>query len=345
MMKNINYYQESLSHFMHRNFRLKALVFFLFLSNSTIAQPKVQIEFQVNTCKGFVIDELSNKPIYGIKVDILSGSKEIKGSAYTDKEGKYFIDLVGYLWRPRIKFTSYDYGEKIILLNNSHINDTNNVNIDVAMSKIPDDKKPKIFKKGTISSRAKTFFWKDNIFYQLDRNSVPGSYKASRIIINQVSASQNTNGELELSINGNKINPLLCYVPQNGKYENILSILSGYMDNKVFDKSNLPKFLDEHLLEPTLVFGKIIDAITKEPITGAEVKILGISDNRRVTGIDGRFAFQIPEPGEYFLDVVPPFKSEYDSPPKKTLSINNGRGGWHKSDQILFPKDRFHWAK
>ena len=344
MMKNPNSYQESILLLISRNVLLKVILFFLSFSK-LIAQPKVQIEFQVNTCRGVVIDKFSNQPIYGIKVDILSGNKEIKGTAYTDNEGKFFIDLVGYLWRPRIKFTSYDYDEKIVLLNDSHIKDTNNVYIDVEMSKIPDDKKPTLFNKGTISSRAKTFFWKNNIFYHLDKNTVPGSYKASRIIINQVSANHTVKGELELSINGNKINPLLCYVPQNSKYENILSILSGYMDDKIFDKSNLPRFLDEQLLEPTLVFGKIIDAITKEPVTGAEVKILGISSNRRVTGVDGRFAFQVPEPGEYFLDVVPPFQSDYDSPPKKTLSIASGRGGWHKSDQILFPKDRFHWVK
>ena len=309
------------------------------------AQPKGRIELQVNKCIGNVTNSLNENPIYAIKVEILSGNYELKDSTYTDHQGNYYIDPVGYLWRPRIRFTSYDYENITIILNEKHLDKDGILKMDISLDPIPESEKPKIFSKGTIASRANTFFWKGNIFYHLENNNIAGDYKVSRIIINRVRTKLSPKSDLLIWINGKERNPLLCYVPQNGKYENLLAILSGYQSDPLFEKSGLPRFIDEGLLEPTVVFGKIMDAITDEPVMGAKVSIIGMNLNKRITGSDGKYAFQILETGEFFLDVIPPIHSRYENPSRSKLMIKNARGGWHQSDQILFPKDQFHWAK
>ena len=321
------------------------LTHILLLGSILFAQPKERIELQINKCSGTVFNSLTDNPIYAVKVEILSGNNEPKDSTYTDHKGNYYMDPVGYLWRPRIRFTSYDFENKMIMLNENHLDEQGIMNFDISLEPIPESEKPKVFSKGTVASRAKTFFWKGNVYYYLENNSIPSEYNASRIIINEVSTEKSPQGELLISINGQKINPLLCYVPQDGMYENLLAILSGYLPEPLFDDSGLPRYLDEDLLEPTVVFGRIMDALTDKPVMGAEVSIIGISVNKRITGSNGKYAFQILEAGEFFLNVVPPIHSRYNKPSKSKLIIKEARGGWHQSDQILFPKERFHWAK
>jgi len=321
------------------------LTHILLLGSILFAQPKERIELQINKCSGTVFNSLNDNPIYAIKVEILSGNNEPKDSTYTDHKGHYYMDPVGYVWRPRIRFTSYDFENKMIILNQNHLDEQGIMNFDISLDPIPESEKPKVFSKGTVASRAKTFFWKGNVYYYIESNSIASDYKASRIIINEVSTEKSPQGELLISINGQESNPLLCYVPQDGMYENLLAILSGYLPEPLFDDSGLPRYLDQNLLEPTIVFGRIMDALTDEPVMGAEVSILGISLNKRITGSDGKYAFQVLETGEFFLNVVPPINSRYNNPSKSKLIIKEARGGWHQSDQILFPKDRFHWAK
>lgn len=316
----------------------------MLLINILLPQPKDRIEFQINKCFGTVTNELNDNPVYAIKVEIISGNNEIKDSTFTDHEGKYFMDPVGYVWRPKIRFTSYDFYDKTIPLNGEHLDNQNILTMDISLEPIPEDEKPKVFSKGTLASRAKTFFWKGNIFYHLERNSVPSNYNASKITIKKVRTKKDREGNLLIWINDMERNPLLCYVPQNGKYENLLSILSGYLTDQTFEDSGLPRYLNEDLLEPTIVFGKIIDAVTDEPVMGAEVSIVGLNLRKRVTGPDGKYAFQILETGDFFLDVVPPLNSKYENPARIKLMIKEERGGWHQSNQILFPKDRFKWA-
>ena len=317
----------------------------LLLLSILAAQPKDRIEFQVNICTGILTDALDDNPIYAIKVEILSGSDKLKDSTFTDREGKYRIDPVGYLWRPRIRFTSSDYYKKVVILTEDHLDEENNLNLNISLNPIPDEEKPKIFSKGTITSRAKTFFWKGNIFYHLGSNNSAADHNVSRIVINKVRTDKTPQGELLIWINGQEMNPLLCYVPQDGRYENLLAILSGYFPEPIFQRSGLPRFLDDDLLEPTVIFGRIMDAVTDEPVMGAEVSMIGVDHNRRITGPDGKFAFQILEAGEFFLDVVPPLHSRYKNPTKTKLIIKKARGGWYKSNLVLFPKDRSHWAQ
>ena len=317
----------------------------LILFSIVHGQPKERIELQINKCSGNVTNSLNGNPIYAIKVEILSGNNNLKDSCFTDNQGNYYIDPVGYVWRPRIRFTSssYTFKNKIIFLKETNLDNKGILKLDVSLDPVPEDEKPKVFSKGTIDSRAKTFFWEGNVFYYLDNNSNANDYKASKFIIKKVDTDISSNGDLILWINNKEINPLLCYVPQNGNYENLLSILGGYLSDPLYKTSGLPRFLDKSVLEPTVVFGKITDAQTNEPVIGAEISIVGINTNKRITSIDGKYAFQIPEVGNFVLKVIPPMNSKYEVPSDIELIIKEARGGWHQSNQRLIPKRSYNW--
>ena len=112
------------------------------------------------------------------------------------------------------RFTSSDYYKKVVILTDDHLDEENNLNLNMSLNPIPDEEKPKIFSKGTMTSRAKTFFWKGNIFYHLESIDSTADHNASRIVINKIRTDKTPQGELLIWINGQEMNPLLCYVPQ-----------------------------------------------------------------------------------------------------------------------------------
>ena len=61
-----------------------------------------------------------------------------------------------------------------------------------------------------------------------------------------------------------------------------------------------------------------------------EPKLLPLG--RRVTGVDGKFAFQVLESGTYKLMVSPPNKYGDQKPLSSDIIVKTNRGGWHKSD-------------
>lgn len=314
-------------------------IFFIviFLVSIARSQSKDWIEFQVKNCSGTVTARIDGSPIYAIKVSVLSGNKEIKDSTYTNLEGNFNLEHVGYVWKPRIKFDSPDYYNKTILLKPKHLNSDNEIVLDISLDPIPDDKKPLTVEKGTIDERAITFFKVGGIYYHLASNEKPYEFKTERIIINNIKTNRTEKNKLILWINSSEVNPLLCYVAQSGRYENLTAILSGYQDNSEFEDSMLPRYLDNNLLEPTLVFGKVIDVTTNEPIAGVQVLINNESKDMRVTGSDGKFAFQIGKTGEIELSVTPP-RTKYKIPPSSKLVVTNTKGGWIQTNKFLTPK-------
>ena len=316
----------------------KIFLYPIFIASLVSPQSKDWIEFQVKKCSGTLTTRFDGSPIYAVKVSVLSGNKEVKDSAFTDLEGNFVLEHVGYVWKPRIKFESPDYYNKTILLKQKHLNSENEIELDITLDPIPDEKKPITFDKGTIAERAKTFFHEGGIYYSLTSNNKPYEFKSERIIINSVSTDQTEKNKLLLWINGSEVNPLLCYVPQSGRFENLIAILAGYTDETEFADSLLPRYLDDSLLEPTLVFGKVLDSETNEPVAGVEVLIDNESKDMRVTGRDGRFAFQVGITGEIALNLRPPGK-KYKIPATSKLIVKNSKGGWIQTNQFLIRRD------
>ena len=94
-------------------------------------------------------------------------------------------------------------------------------------------------------------------------------------------------------------------------------------------------------MEPTIVFGKVLDSETNEPVTGVEVLIENSSKDMRVTGRDGRFAFQVNTSGQLELNLRPPGK-KYKIPGASKIIIKNPKGGWIQTNQFLTPRYSSH---
>ena len=89
---------------------MKRFLFMISIGTALLhAQPKEGIEFKVNTITGFVIDSSTSKPIMDVNVDIFTGNGVLKHSAITDEYGYYERPIVGYLWKPKIRFTVHNY--------------------------------------------------------------------------------------------------------------------------------------------------------------------------------------------------------------------------------------------
>ena len=337
MLVNLNQ-KSKMWHNTKLNSIYKLFLYPLFLASLIYPQSKDWTEFQVKRCSGTLTSRLGGSPIYAVKVSVLSGNKEIKDSSFTDLKGNFALEHVGYVWKPRIKFESPDYYNKTILLKQNHLNSDNEIELDIILDPIPDEEKPITFDKGTISERAKTFFHEGGVYYTLTSNDKPYNFKSERIIINTVETDQTDKNKLLLWINGSEVNPLLCYVPQSGRYENLMAILSGYSDDPQFEDSLLPKYLEDGLLEPTIVFGRVLDSKTNKPVPGVEVLIDNITKDMRVTGKDGRFAFQISIAGEIEVKLRPPGK-KYKTPASSTLFVKNPKGGWIQTNQFLTPQN------
>ena len=69
------------------------------------AQPKEGIEFKVHTISGFVIDSSNSEPMMDVDVDIFTGNNILKHSTITDEYGFFSKNIIGYLWKPKIKFS------------------------------------------------------------------------------------------------------------------------------------------------------------------------------------------------------------------------------------------------
>ncbi|MBL51582.1 MAG: hypothetical protein CMG57_06450 [Candidatus Marinimicrobia bacterium] len=297
-----------------------------------IAQPKETIEFQLNTISGIVLNKKDQTPIPDLKVEILSGNNLLKDSTFTDDDGNFMIEEVGYVWKPKIRFFSRDFESITHKLNPKQLDKNNNITIRQLVSPIPNNKKIPSLTQNAIESRAETFFIRGNVFYYL--SIVNNRYFAERIIIRSKQAHDKGDGFIDIVVNGITYDPARCYVPQIGKYENLAHIIDDYFPSPIFARSGLPLHLPKDLLEPSTIYGAVKDAITGKAVPGVEVRLAG-SSKRRITDQKGKFAFQVKEAGTYRIMVNPPLGYTKNESGISQIMVKSSRGGWYLSNHFV----------
>ena len=295
------------------------------------AQPKEGVEFKLNTISGYVIDSLSSKPIMDVNVDIYTGSGVLKHSTITDEFGYYEKPVVGYLWKPKIKFSLHNYYKKVLRLDPAILDSNLNMSVNVMMLPVPEEKRIPDLTKSTITNRAETFFIIGNVFYYLtDQNN------ADRIIIKTSEAIETAPGFIIMKINDTHYDVARCYVPQEGKYENLSFIMKSLLADPIFEKSKHPLYLDHGLLEPSVIYGYVMNILTGDPVMGAEI-IINEPFKRRISDENGKFAFHINDSGRYDIVMNPPPRFERVTFARPEIIINQVRGGWFKSNFYVRP--------
>jgi hypothetical protein len=272
--------------------------------------------------------------VNNLKVELLSGNNLLKGSSITDENGNFNMENVGYVWKPKILLVARDYHELTMKLNADELDSLNNITIHPMMKPIPDGQRIPYLSKTTIESRAESFFLKGSVFYYL--SIINDYFSAERIIIKSKKVITDGTGFIILTINEVDYSPERCYVPQMGEYENLSYIIDDYFPEPVFAPSGLPHYLDENLLEPTIIYGTVFDAKTLKVVPGAEVNIAG-SSKWRITDELGKYAFQINEPGSYQVIVNPPFGYSSSQTGITEILVKSARGGWYLSNHHLNP--------
>ena len=311
---------------------MKACFFIITLSLTNLfAQPKEGVEFKLNTISGYVIDSLSSKPIMDVNVDIYTGSGVLKHSTITDEFGYYERPIVGYLWKPKVKFSLHNYYKKTLRLDPAKLDSNLNMNVNAMMLPVPEEKRIPDLTKSTITNRAETFFIIGNVFYYLiDQNN------ADRIIIKTAEAIESSPGFILIKVNDAHYDIARCYVPQEGKYENLSFIMKSLLADPIFEKSKHPLYLDQTLLEPSVIYGYVMNILTGDPVMGAEI-IITEPFKRRISDETGKFAFHINDSGRYDVIMNPPPRYKRVSFARPEIIIDQGRGGWFKSNFYVRP--------
>ena len=311
---------------------MRSCLFIITLSLTNLfAQPKEGVEFKLNTISGYVIDSLSSKPIMDVNVDIYTGSGVLKHSTITDEFGYYEKPIVGYLWKPKVKFSLHNYYKKALRLNPDILDSNLNMSVNVMMLPVPEEKRIPDLTKSTITNRAETFFIIGNVFYYLtNRNN------ADRIIIKTAEALETAPGFIIMKVNDTHYDVARCYVPQEGKYENLSFIMKSLLADPIFEKSKHPLYLDHGLLEPSVIYGYVMNILTGEPVMGAEI-IISEPFKRRISDENGKFAFHINDSGRYDIIMNPPPRFERVTFARPEIIINQERGGWFKSNFYVRP--------
>ena len=311
---------------------MKACFFIITLSLTNLfAQPKEGVEFKLNTISGYVIDSLSSKPIMDVNVDIYTGSGVLKHSTITDEFGYYERPIVGYLWKPKVKFSLHNYYKKVLRLDPDKLDSNLNISVNVMMLPVPEEKRIPDLTKSTITNRAETFFIVGNVFYYLiDQNN------ADRIIIKTAEAIESSPGFILMKVNDTHYDVARCYVPQEGKYENLSFIMKSLLADPIFEKSKHPLYLDQGLLEPSVIYGYVMNILTGDPVMGAEI-IISEPFKRRISDENGKFAFHINDSGRYDIIMNPPPRFERVTFARPEIIINQERGGWFKSNFYVRP--------
>ena len=311
---------------------MKACLFIISLSLTNLfAQPKEGVEFKLNTISGYVIDSLSSKPIMDVNVDIYTGSGVLKHSTITDEFGYYERPIVGYLWKPKIKFSLHNYYKKVLRLNPDKLDSNLNISVNVMMLPVPEEKRIPDLTKSTITNRAETFFLIGNVFYYLTNQN-----NADRIIIKTAEALETAPGFIIMKVNDTHYDVARCYVPQEGKYENLSFIMKSLLADPIFEKSKHPLYLDQGLLEPSVIYGYVMNILTGDPVMGAEI-IISEPFKRRISDENGKFAFHINGSGRYDIIMNPPPRFERVTFARPEIIINQERGGWFKSNFFVRP--------
>ena len=311
---------------------MKACFFIITLCLTNLfAQPKEGVEFKLNTISGYVIDSLSSKPIMDVNVDIYTGSGVLKHSTITDEFGYYERSIVGYLWKPKVKLSLHNYYKKTLRLNPDILDSNLNMSVNVMMLPVPEEKRIPDLTKSTITNRAETFFLEGNVFYYLTNQN-----NADRIIIKTAEALETNPGFIIMKVNDTHYDVARCYVPQEGNYENLSFIMKSLLSDPIFENSKNPLYLDQKLLEPSVIYGYVMNILTGDPVMGAEI-IINEPFKRRISDENGKFAFHINDSGRYNIIMNPPPRFERVTFAKPEIIINQERGGWFKSNFYVRP--------
>ena len=294
-------------------------------------QPKEGVEFKLNMIKGFVIDSLTSLPIMDVNVDIYTGNGVLKHSTITDENGYYEKPIVGYLWKPKVKFSLHNYYKKLFRLDPSLLDSNLDMSINAMIVPVPEEKRIPDLKKSTITNRAETFFIIGNVFYYLVNET-----EANRIIIKTAKALETSPGFVLMKINDEHYDIARCYVPQEGKYENLSFIMKSLLKEPIFEKSKNPLYLDDSQLDMNMVYGSIINILTGEPVMGAEI-IISDPFKRRISDENGKYAFYLDDSGRYEIRMNPPPRYKRVSFSRPELIIDQRRGGWFKTNFYVHP--------
>ena len=311
---------------------MNRILFFisLFIA-SAFGQPKEQIEFQLNTISGVVLNSIDATPVVQLKVEVLSGNNLTKDSTLTDDNGYFIMEQVGYVWKPKIRFSIKNYQTKTLNLKPDDLDTLNNMVIGQVVTPVPDEQVIPDLTQSTVKTRAEIFFIKGNVFYNLKNSN-----HAERVIIQSANAIESRPGYIIMNINDKMFDPARCYVPQEGRYENLSYILRSLLRDPIFEHSGHPKYLPEKLLEPSVIYGTVINIKTGESVMGAEL-ILSEPFKRRISDEHGRYAFQVDQPGTYQIRVEPPPGYRDSNFGTAQIMVKYGRGGWFRSNQYVEP--------
>jgi len=311
---------------------MKRILFFISLSIvCSFGQPKEQIEFQLNTISGVVLNSTDATPVIQLKVEVLSGNNLTKDSTLTDDNGYFIMENVGYVWKPKIRFSLKNFETKTLNLKPDGLDTLNNMVVGQVVTPVPNEQLIPELTKSTVKYRAEIFFIKGNVFYNLKKEN-----NAERVIIKSAEAIEPRSGYIVMKVNNRMFDPARCYVPQEGQYENLSYILRSLLTEKVFENSGHPRYLPETLLEPSVIYGTVMNIRTGEPVMGAEL-MLSEPFKRRISDERGRYAFQVDQPGTYRIMMHPPLGYKASNFGDAQILIKYGRGGWYRSNQYVEP--------
>ena len=331
--------------------------------------PEEGIEYKLNTLSGLITDSITGQPIEEVYINLYTGNKVLKHTLLSDENGYFSKDNIGYLWKPKVHLSIDNYKDKSFRLDPALLDSNNNIRINSEIVPIPLNERVQNLERSTLTKRAETFFIIGNVFY----NYLSKDY-VEKIIIASAEAIELQQKNIVMRVNNKMYDVSKCYVPQNGRYENLSYILHSLLKDPIFEKSKLPIYLSESLLDPSVIFGSVIDLKTNRPITGAEIilteSVINYSDHqpvsnqifsmanynnrkkqsstinkkqkydtykRRVSDQNGQFAFTIDNPGSYELDIRPPAGYKQKRIGKPNIIVQYGKGGWYQSNFYLEP--------
>jgi len=284
----------------------KPLLLFLFFSKVTFSQsdglelpPDKGVEFKLNGLSGKVFDESTNEPIEDVNIELYTGNKVLKHTLLTNQTGFFSKDNIGYLWKPRIKLILENYKMKTIPLLPDLLDSLGNIYVEHFIQPVPENERVIPLERSTLTKRAEIFFIKGNLFYYLVNKRT-----AKKIIIKDIKALENKPRHISIIVNGKTYDVSRCYVPQGGRYENLSFILKTLLVEPVFKDSGLPVYMPQHMLEPTVIFGTVLNKNNGEPIPGAEI-ILSEALNKPTSfsGQDSLSITKVTPMAEYFSNL------------------------------------------
>jgi len=261
--------------------------------------PDKGVEFKLNTLSGIILDSKTKEPLMDVIVELYTGNKILKHSLLTAEDGSFLKDNIGYLWKPRVQLELHNYKKKVFSLLPEDLDSLGNIFINNTIIPLPENERITNLNKSTINKRAEVFFIKGNVFYNLINRRT-----AKKIIINTIEAIETRPKYVNIKVNNKMYDVSRCYVPQNGKYENLSFILQSLLEDPIFKDSGFPVYLPEYMLEPTVIFGMIKDSENGIPIPGAEL-ILSEAWNRSTifTGSDSIGSSNVIPMAEYFANL------------------------------------------